>query len=51
LTSARILGELIGAELGYKRDPSWSHFSVRLPLDADVAGTPADRIPLEAGAR
>jgi K+-sensing histidine kinase KdpD len=51
LTSARILGELIGAELGYKRDPSWSHFSVRLPLDAEVVGTHADRIPLEAGAR
>jgi signal transduction histidine kinase len=51
LISARILGELIGAELGYKRDPSWSHFSVRLPLDAEVVGTHADRIPLEAGAR
>jgi hypothetical protein len=51
LISARVLGLLIGAELGYKRDPSWSHFSVRLPLDAEVVGTPADRIPLEAGVR
>jgi signal transduction histidine kinase len=51
LIAARILGELIGADLGYKRDPSWSHFSVRLPLDAEVVGTPADRVPLQAGAR
>ncbi len=51
LTSARILGQKIGAELGYKRDPSWSHFSVRLPLDAGIAGALADRVPLEAGAR
>ncbi len=51
LTSARILGEVIGAELGYKRDPSWSHFSVRLPRDAGIAGALADRVPLEAGAR
>jgi K+-sensing histidine kinase KdpD len=51
LISARVLGELIDAELGYKRDPSWSHFSVRLPLDDEVAGTHADRIPLEAGVR
>jgi signal transduction histidine kinase len=51
LMSARILGELIGAELGYKRDPSWSHFSVRLPLDAEMVGAHADRIPLEAGVR
>jgi signal transduction histidine kinase len=50
LTTARVLGEKIGAGLGYKRDPSWSHFSVRLPLDS-AATTPADRIPLEAGAR
>jgi hypothetical protein len=42
---------MIDAELGYKRDPSWSHFSVRLPLDDEVVGTHADRIPLEAGVR
>jgi hypothetical protein len=51
LTAARALGEMIGAELGYKRDPSWSHFSVRLPLDDMVGETPSDRVPLEAGAR
>lgn len=51
LTSARILGETIGAELGYKRDPSWSHLSLRLPLDADITVAHVERVPLEAGAR
>jgi signal transduction histidine kinase len=51
LALARVLGEKIGAELGHKRDPSWSHFSVRLPLQTEGDGLPADRVPLEAGVR
>jgi hypothetical protein len=51
LTAVRGLAEQIGAELGYKRDPSWTHFSVSLPLAPTPAGSPADRVPLEAGAR
>lgn len=47
----RGLGHQIGAELGYKRDPSWTHFSVSLPLASAPAGSLADRVPLEAGAR
>ena len=47
----RGLGEHIGAELGYKRDPSWTHFSVSLPMAPAPAGSLADRVPLEAGAR
>ena len=47
----RGLAEQIGAELGYKRDPSWTHFSVSLPLVSAPAGSPAGRVPLEAGAR
>ncbi|MET0565613.1 MAG: ATP-binding protein [Acidimicrobiia bacterium] len=47
----RGLSEQIGAELGYKRDPSWTHFSVSLPLASAPAGSHADRVPLEAGAR
>ena len=47
----RGLSEQIGAELGYKRDPSWTHFSVSLPMASAPAGSPADRVPLEAGAR
>jgi signal transduction histidine kinase len=51
LNLARVLGELVGAELGYKRDPSWSHFSVRLPLESTADGIQADQVPLEAGVR
>jgi K+-sensing histidine kinase KdpD len=51
LAMVRGLGEHIGAELGYKRDPSWTHISVRLPLGATTTGSPADWVPLEAGAR
>ncbi len=47
----RGVGEHIGAEFGYKRDPSWTHFSVRLPLASAAEGSPADRVPLEAGVR
>ena len=47
----RVPSEQIGAELGYKRDPSWTHFSVSLPLASAPAGSHADRVPLEAGAR
>lgn len=45
----RGLGEHIGAELGYKKDPSWTHFSVSLPSGSTTAGSTADRVPLEAG--
>jgi signal transduction histidine kinase len=51
LNLARVLGEQIGADLGYKRDPSWSHFSVRLPLEASTDAIDSDRVPLEAGVR
>jgi signal transduction histidine kinase len=51
LNLARVLGELVGAELGYKRDPSWSHFSVRLPLESAIDGIQAEQVPLEAGVR
>ena len=51
LAAIRGLAEQIGAELGYKRDPSWTHFSVSLPLAPTPAGSPADRVPLEAGVR
>jgi K+-sensing histidine kinase KdpD len=51
LNLARVLGELVGAELGYKRDPSWSHFSVRLPLESTIDGIQAAQVPLEAGVR
>lgn len=49
LNLARVLAQQIGADLGYKRDPSWSHFSVRVPLESTADGVHADRVPLEAG--
>ena len=51
LNLARVLGEKVGAELGYKRDPSWSHFSVRLPLESTPEDIHPDLVPLEAGVR
>ena len=51
LAVVRGLAEHIGAELGYKRDPSWTHFSVSLPLAPAPSGSPAGRVPLEAGVR
>ena len=47
----RGLSEQIGAELGYKRDPSWTHFSVSLPTAPAPVGSLSDRVPLQAGAR
>jgi hypothetical protein len=37
--------------MGYKRDPSWSHFSVRLPIESEAAHFNGSRVPLEAGVR
>ena len=51
LSLASVLAGKIGAEMGYKRDPSWSHFSVRLPLEPAREGIPSHRVPLEAGVR
>ena len=51
LSLARVLAGKIGAEMGYKRDPSWSHFSVRLPIESEAAHFNGSRVPLEAGVR
>ena len=51
LSLARVLAGKIGAEMGYKRDPSWSHFSVRLPIESEIAHLDGSRVPLEAGVR
>jgi signal transduction histidine kinase len=49
LKLARALSELIGGQMTYKRDPNWTHFSVRLRLENEVARPSQDRVPLEAG--
>lgn len=51
LPLARTIGELIGGRMTYKRDTSWTHFSIRLPLGADSASLSLARVPLEAGVR
>jgi signal transduction histidine kinase len=39
LSIARALGDLMGGQMTYRRDASWTHFSFRLPLNA-VGGHP-----------
>ena len=49
LAVASALGELIGGQMSYKRDPSWTHFSVRLPAGAMARKWHSDRVRLRAG--
>ncbi len=51
LSLVRTLGELMGGQMTYKRDPSWTHFSIRLPLETDSGRLSRARVPLEAGVR
>jgi light-regulated signal transduction histidine kinase (bacteriophytochrome) len=39
LSIARTLGDLMGGQITYRRDASWTHFSFRLPLNV-VGGDP-----------
>jgi hypothetical protein len=49
LAVASALGELIDGRMSYKRDPSWTHFSVRLPLASKGTKPHSGRVPVEAG--
>jgi signal transduction histidine kinase len=49
LPLARILSELMGGEITHKRDPNWTHFSIRLSLAANELASPHDVVPLQAG--
>lgn len=49
LAVACALSELIGAQMSYKRDPSWTHFSVRLPSGTTARKWHSDRVRLQAG--
>ena len=51
LAIAQALSRIMGGQLTYKRDPSWSHFSISLPLGADDRQPTASALPLEAGVR
>jgi len=49
LSVADALGERIGAQMSYRRDPSWTHFIVSLPLGPRTAKPDSGRFPLRAG--
>ena len=49
LMVARALGELIGGHMSYRRDPSWTHFSVSLPVGSRGTRRHPGRVPLRAG--
>ncbi len=51
LAVARALGELLDGEMGYKRDPSWTHFSISLPFSEAGETPPVARVSLQAGVR
>ena len=49
LAIARALSDATGGAIAYKRDPSWTHFSFRLPLETPNQGSSNDRMTLSAG--
>lgn len=49
LSIARALSDALGAGIAYKRDPTWSHFTMSLPLEAAPERREADRRSLSAG--
>lgn len=51
LPVARTLSDLMGGQISYRRDPSWSHFSVSLPLAGEVDDSAPLGMPMEAGVR
>jgi signal transduction histidine kinase len=49
LSIARALGDLMGGQLTYRHDSSWTHFSFRLPLNVVGARSEPARARLGAG--
>ena len=49
LAIARALSDATGGAIAYKRDPNWTHFSFRLPLESPDQGSHNDRMSLSAG--
>lgn len=49
LALARSLSEVIGGQMTHRRDPNWTHFSVRLRVENEVTRQSEDRVPLEVG--
>ncbi|MGH8915489.1 MAG: sensor histidine kinase [Acidimicrobiia bacterium] len=51
MSLVQTLGDLMGGQVTYKRDPSWTHFSLRLPMGTETGRPSRARVPLEAGVR
>ena len=51
LPVARTLSDLLGGQMTYRRDPSWTHFSICLPLAGDGDSPVWAGVPMEAGVR
>ena len=49
LAIARALSDATEGAIAYKRDPNWTHFSFRLPLESPDQGSHNDRMSLSAG--
>jgi hypothetical protein len=48
LPIARTLSDLIGGQINYRRDPSWTHFSISLPLANHTDDETRARLPVQA---
>lgn len=51
LAIARGLSDVLGGRAGYRRDPSWTHFSVTIPVGSAGSEAQWGRVPLGLGAR
>ena len=49
LAIARSLSDAMDAQIAYKRDPNWTHFSFRLPVAISAQRSQNDRMSLSAG--
>ena len=49
LAIARSLSDAMDARIGYKRDPKWTHFTFRLPVESSTERAQNDRMRLSAG--
>ena len=49
LAMARSLSDAMDARITYKRDPKWTHFSFRLPVESSITRSQNNRTRLSAG--
>jgi Histidine kinase-, DNA gyrase B-, and HSP90-like ATPase len=49
LAIARTIGEVLGGSLSYRRDPNWTHFSIRLPIGPESVVESLESPSMEVG--